>query len=103
MADDSELHFNELSMGEAAKQLIAAITFDTGFMNMPPDFGDYTEALGERVESIDCMVMTITGVDKIERPFTLTIDDVKEMVVHFAKWLNDLHESGRCGCDEHTT
>jgi len=102
MVDDLDMHFNELDINEAARQLVAAISFDTGWMNMPDDFGDYTEALGERIATIDCMLMTLTTVDRVERPFTLTVDDVKEMLAHFAAWMNTLHESGRCGCDEHT-
>ena len=42
MADDTELHFNELSMGDAAKQLIRSITFDVGFMNR---WLGYTQAI----------------------------------------------------------
>ena len=49
MADDTELHFNELSMGDAAKQLIRSITFDVGFMNMPPPPLGGTPPAGRRM------------------------------------------------------
>ena len=99
--DEVDITFRDMSLDEAASELVREMRFDTGMMVMPPEFSDYTEKAGKRVETIDCMVMHITGVDDEVRTFTFTRDDVKEMVMHFISWINDLHDAGRCDCGEH--
>lgn len=100
--DDTELVARDMDLAEAAKELTKSLNFHTGMLSMPEEFGDYTESkTGERVETMDCMVVTITTVDDLEHTFTFLKQDVLELTQHFMKWINDLHAAGRCDCGDH--
>jgi len=100
--DDIELIATDMTLDEAAQEIVASIDFHTGMLVMPEEFSDFTQVRsGERVETMDCMVVTFNTIDHESHKYTLLFDDVIDMTKHFVSWLKDLHEAGRCNCGDH--
>ena len=102
MADD-ELYIDDMTPEAVLSTIVMEVDFTTGMLIMPPEFMAYTKEQGfEASETKDVMTLKLKTMDGVEHEFQLWPDSASQIALHTMSWISELHQSGRCGCDEHT-
>lgn len=101
MNKEGDMAGHLLSLDDLFDRIPKKVVVATGMVHVPPDMLEDMPQSVKDNDIIDVMLLGLTTVDDTKHEFLLQPDEAIRIGASIIKWIESLHEQGKCGCEDH--